>query len=359
VNDGVDGRTAPVAPPGLDLPRLDRHLQASVIAHRLGPLRSAVLMTGGRSNLTYELSDGRHTLVLRRQPLGHVLPTAHDMEREYRVLSALAQTDVPVPRPLLFCGDRSVVGSPFYVMERVDGDILRTPEDSSKLTPEQADACSRLMMEGLVAIHQVNPVRCGLGGLGHPAGYMARQLRRWSDQWRLAKTRDIDGVDVLFGRLAGVVPQSTRGTLVHGDLRIDNAVLGLGRQTSMRALLDWEMATLGDPLADLAMLMMYWSPSDAPPVIEVQRVTAHPGFWSAERLAEEYAAQSGNPLHDMDVYVVFAHLKLAIIAETVHARYLAGETVGEGFEAIGATVPLLVDRAREIAGSSRLSALRA
>jgi aminoglycoside phosphotransferase (APT) family kinase protein len=351
-----EGRVAGV--PGIDVPGLRRFLSSSVIAHRFGPLESVTLMTGGRSNLTYELSDGKQTVVLRRQPLGHVLPTAHDMEREYRVLSALVSTTVPVPRPLLYCGDRSVIGSPFYLMERVTGEIMRTAEDSSRLSAAEADACSRLMAEALAAVHMVNPVRCGLGSLGHPDGYMARQLRRWSDQWRLAQTRDLPEVALLFERLGRVVPQWTRGTLVHGDLRIDNAVITLARGPRIRALLDWEMATLGDPLADLAMLMMYWCPSDVAPIIDVQAVTAHPGFWSAEQLAEEYARLSGNPLHDMDVYVVFAHLKLAIIVESVHARYLAGETVGDGFERIGPTVPMLVDRARDIASRSRLSGLR-
>jgi aminoglycoside phosphotransferase (APT) family kinase protein len=341
------------------VPRLAAYIANSAIAHRFGPLQTGTLMVGGRSNLTYEISDGNQRAVLRRQPLGHVLPTAHDMEREYRVLSALQSTDVPVPRPLLFCADPSVIGSPFYIMERVDGDILHTEEDSQRLTPEQTGDCSRLMAAALVSVHRVNPVRCGLGSLGHPDGYMARQLRRWIGQWRLAKTRDIPAIDRLFERLGRVVPQSTRGTLVHGDMRIDNAVMTLSPDSAeLRALLDWEMSTLGDPLADLAMLMMYWCPSDVPPVIDVQRVTAAPGFWSAEHLAEEYARLSGNPLHDMDFYIVFAHLKLAIIAESVHARFLAGETVGDGYSAIGPTVPVLVERACDLAQRSRLSALR-
>jgi aminoglycoside phosphotransferase (APT) family kinase protein len=331
-----------------------RHLDPE----EFGVLQEVSLIDGGRSNLTYLLSDGGRELVLRRGPLGHVLPTAHDMGREHRVVSALAHTRVPVPRPLLYCDDAEVIGAPFYVMEKVEGSVLRTAEDSAQLTPEQAEVISRALVATLAAVHHVDPHGAGLGNLGRPKGYMARQLRRWGDQWQRSKTRELPQLDRLLVLLADTLPPTEKGTLVHGDYRIDNVVLQLGPVPRIGAVLDWEMATLGDPLADLGMLLLYWCPSDVAPVIDIQKVTQHEGFWSAERVAAEYQRASGTPLHDLDAYVVFAHLKLAIIVENIHARYLAGETVGDGYESVGATVVPLVDRATAIARASSIAGLR-
>lgn len=345
-------------PPGMHLDALRAYLRRHLRDADFGVLCEVSLIDGGRSNLTYLLDDGERRLVLRRGPLGHVLPTAHDMAREHRVVNALSNTAVPVPRPLLFCDDPAVIGAPFYVMERVDGTVLRTARESAGLTIAQADACSRALVETLAAIHHVDVAAAGLGNLGRPDGYMARQLRRWADQWQRSRTRDLPELDRLLAVLARVIPPMERATLVHGDYRVDNVIFQLDRGPRIGAVLDWEMATLGDPLADLGMLLLYWCPGDVPPVIDIQRVTEHGGFWTAEQVAAEYQRVSGTPLHDLDAYVVFAHLKLAIIVEGIHARFLAGETVGEGYESVGATVAPLVDRALAIARASSIPGLR-
>jgi aminoglycoside phosphotransferase (APT) family kinase protein len=353
----ADDEAPPDEPPGVKFDSLRAYLALHLPADVFGPLQHVSLIDGGRSNLTYRLDDGERCLVLRRGPLGHVLPTAHDMAREHRVISGLAGTAVPVPRARLFCSDTSVIGAPFYVMDYVDGTILRTASDTAALTFEQADECSRALVETLVAIHGADRGAAGLGDLGRATGYMARQVRRWADQWQRAKTRELPDLDRLLTLLGRIIPPAERSTLVHGDYRLDNVIFVLDQRPRVAAVLDWEMATVGDPLADLGMLLLYWRPSDAPPVIEIQAVTGHPGFWSAERVAEEYERASGTRVHDLDAYVVFAHLKLAIIVEGIHARYLAGETVGLGYESIGETVVPLVERAVEIAKKSRLRGL--
>jgi aminoglycoside phosphotransferase (APT) family kinase protein len=348
----------PGEPPGVHVSSLRAYLQRHLDDADFGTLHDVALIDGGRSNLTYMLSDGRRQLVLRRGPLGHVLPSAHDMGREFRVVSALAGTGVPVARPLLYCDDAAVIGAPFYVMERVDGTVLRSAAESAALNAEQAEACSRTLVETLVAIHKVDIHAAGLDDLGRARGYVTRQLRRWADQWLRSRTRDLPDIDRLLAVLADVLPPTGLGTLVHGDYRIDNVIFRLRGQPRIGAVLDWEMATLGDPLADLGMLLLYWCPDDVPPVIDIQKVTQHDGFWSADQVADEYARISGTPLHDLDAYVVFAHVKLAIIVEGIHARHLAGETVGDGYEALGATVQPLVERAMSIAAASRLPGLR-
>lgn len=308
--------------PGLDLPALERYLDA--------PLE-AELIAGGRSNLTYRLVSGARTWVLRRPPLGDRLPTAHDMTREYTVLRALADTAVPVPRVLALCEDEAVIGAPFYVMEHVDGRIVRRPADVFGDTR----ACSAELVDVLKALHAVDYEAVGLGSFGRPAGFMARQLRRWHEQLSRSRARAMPALDELGRRLAARVPGGGRAAIVHGDYRIDNVVLDA--DCRVRAVLDWEMATLGDPLADVGMLLMYWRrPGDAF-ASEVHAITAEPGFFSREEVAERYGVE----LREVAFYVAFAHFKLAVIVEGIHARALAGNTVGEGFEGIGEIGPAL------------------
>ncbi|MBX6357306.1 MAG: phosphotransferase family protein [Micromonosporaceae bacterium] len=323
-------------PPGLDLRRLAAylgvdHLTGSVIA-------------GGRSNLTYRVTDGQSRWVVRRPPLGHVLPTAHDMAREYRVISALRGTPVPVPKVVLYCADESVIGAPFYVMEEVPGVVLRSASDFARLPDGGGIHCGRVLVEVLLALHRIQPAAVGLGDFGRPEGYLARQVSRWYRQWERSATRELPSLEKLHARLASSVPESDRASIVHGDYRLDN-VLFDPTLTRIDAVLDWEMSTLGDPLADVGLLYTYTALAAEGLRPGGAALPASAGFPPAAQLMEWYAAGSGTSLERLAWYAAFGHYKLAVISEGIHARFLAGETVGDDFESIGAQVPQLVERA--------------
>ncbi|GAB2835346.1 phosphotransferase family protein [Actinocorallia aurea] len=335
--------------PGLDFPRLTRWLADAL--PESGELTGAELIAGGRSNLTYRLDFGDRSVALRRQPLGHVLPTAHDMAREHKVLSALAAAGgVPVPTPLALCTDKEVLGADFYVMEWVDGRILRVPEDARDVTPEQRAAVSDRLAEALAAIHTLDVDKAGLADFGRPEGYMARQLKRWGQQWERSKTRELPAYDTLVERLGAGLPDNPRSGLVHGDFRLDNALVRLEPEPAIAAVVDWEMSTLGDPLADVGLTLVYWAEADEAQLPVGSTITAEPGFPTRAQFTEKYAALTGFDVSDMDYYVAFGCFKLAVILEGIHARFVKGQTVGEGFDQIGAGVPVLLDRAHEVLG---------
>jgi aminoglycoside phosphotransferase (APT) family kinase protein len=344
-------------PEGVDLDALRAFFTDHVAGADDRPL-SAELIAGGRSNLTYGITDGVHEWVLRRPPLGHVLPTAHDMVREYRVITALGDTDVPVPRTYALCEDNNVNGAPFYVMERVHGRILRTGEDLATLTPGEAAACSRELVEVLARIHGVDYEAVGLGDFGHPDGFMERQLRRWGQQWERSKAEDLPAIDDLAQRLRRALPESGPPTIVHGDYRLDNTMLADDDAGRIAAVLDWEMSTLGDPLADVGLFLLYWGQSEAQIIATGQAIDEQAGFASRDEIVELYAKESGRPVDNLDFYVVFAFYKLAIIVEGIAARYRMGKTLGEGFEHMGEMVKSLVDEALEQANRSSIPALR-
>ena len=335
--------------PGLDFPQLSRWLEQAL--PDAGELTGATLIAGGRSNLTYRLDLSGRSVALRRQPLGHVLPTAHDMAREYRVLSALAGSGgVPVPRPLALCTDKSVLDADFYVMEWVDGRILRTVEDAADVTPEQAGELSQRLAEALAAIHTLDVKAAGLGDFGRPEGYMARQLKRWGQQWERSRTRELPAYDKLVTRLAEGLPEHSPASLVHGDFRLDNALVRLEPKPAIAAVVDWEMSTLGDPLADLGLTLVYWLEPGEEALPVGATVTAAPGFGTRAQFVEAYANLTGFDVDGLDYYVAFGCFKLAIILEGIHARFLQNATVGEGFDKIGEAVPLLIDRAHTVLG---------
>ncbi|WP_344457770.1 phosphotransferase family protein [Actinocorallia aurantiaca] len=335
--------------PGLDFPQLSRWLEQAL--PDAGELTGATLIAGGRSNLTYRLDLSGRSVALRRQPLGHVLPTAHDMAREYRVLSALAGSGgVPVPRPLALCTDKSVLGADFYLMEWVDGRILRTVEDAADVTPEQAGELSQRLAEALAAIHTLDVKAAGLSDFGRPEGYMARQLKRWGQQWERSKTRELPAYDKLVTRLAEGLPEHSPASLVHGDFRLDNALVRLEPKPEIAAVVDWEMSTLGDPLADLGLTLVYWLEPGEEALPVGATVTAAPGFGTRAQFVEAYANLTGFDVDGLDYYVAFGCFKLAIILEGIHARFLQNATVGEGFDKIGDAVPLLIDRAHTVLG---------
>jgi aminoglycoside phosphotransferase (APT) family kinase protein len=320
---------------GLDLPALERFLAAQ----RQGPLR-AELMHGGRSNLTYRLTDGRSTWVLRRPPLGRLTPSAHDMAREYRVVAALAGSDVPVAPAVALCEDPAVLGVPFAVVGHVDGVVLRSQDDLAALSDEEVDRCAFALVDVLARLHAVDPVAAGLAAFGRPEGYLSRQVRRWHDQWMRVRTRESPDVEILHARLAADCPAESGASIVHGDFRVDNAILDPADAGTVRALVDWEMATLGDPLADLALHLVYGDPA-FDPVLGGAAASTSPRMPAADRLVERYAAASGRDVDDLSFHLGLGYFKAAVIAEGIHARHRQGHTRGPGFESTGAAVPLL------------------
>ncbi|GAA2583048.1 MULTISPECIES: phosphotransferase family protein [Streptomyces] len=331
---------SPDHPPGLDLDRLRVLLDRERPGLVAGPL-SGRLIEGGRSNLTYAVSDGGARWVVRRPPLGHVLATAHDMRREHRVISALHPTAVPVPRPVLLCEDEEVLGAPFYVMEFVDGVPYRTSEQLAPLGPERTRAAVLNLVDTLVGLHAVDPVEVGLADFGRPEGFLDRQLRRWAKQLDASRDRDLAGIDELHATLGRELPRSPAPTVVHGDYRLDNVLIG-GEDDEIRAILDWEMSTLGDPLTDLGLLVMYSSPLGLPdsPVSTTAQAPGHP---APAELIERYAARSGRDVSAVAWYTAFAWFKLAVILEGIHYRYTLGQTVGRGFDRIGDLVPVFIE----------------
>jgi aminoglycoside phosphotransferase (APT) family kinase protein len=344
-------------PEGVDLEAL-RPWFASQVAGATGAPLHASLISGGRSNLTYAMGDGAHEWVLRRPPLGHVLPTAHDMAREYTVIRALADTAVPVPKAYAFCDDPTVNGAPFYVMSRVDGQILRTPDDMATLTNDEARRCSEALVDVLAAIHAVDYASVGLDDFGHPDGFLARQVRRWGEQWERSKVNEIPAIEELARRLRAALPESPPPTIVHGDYRLDNTMLAPDDPGRVVAGLDWEMSTLGDPLADLGLFLLYWGQADAQVIATGAGIDPDKGFLSRAEVVDRYAAATGTPLDSLEWYEAFAAYKLAIIVAGIHARYLMGKTLGEGFDSMGAMVARLAESALERANDSSIAALR-
>jgi aminoglycoside phosphotransferase (APT) family kinase protein len=351
----VDGMRNDITVPGIDdVQRLARWLDSVGVPG--GDLQGIELIAGGKSNLTYRLSlpPGSPDLVLRRPPLGHVLPTAHDMGREYRVISALHGTDVPVPEPLAHCEDADVIGAPFYLMRFVPGLVLRTQDDAKEITADQAGDISERLVDTLAAIHQVDVAAVGLDSFGRPDGYLARQLKRWQRQWELSVTRELPSFDQLVARLTERLPAEDAArpaTLVHGDFRPDNLLIEISPRARVNAVVDWEMSTLGDPLADLGLTLTYWADPGDTERLAIKLpgdVTARPGFLTGRQFAEGYARRTGRDISGIGYYVAFGCFKLAVVSEGIHARFLQHKTVGEGFEQTGESVPILVDRAHSL-----------
>lgn len=326
----ADGSAA--APEGVDRAGVEAWFAANVEGAE--PPLSFERIAGGHSNLTYRVSDaaaGRWAL--RRPPLGKRLGSAHDMAREHRVVAALGPTAVPVAPVVGLCEDEAVNGAPFYVMEFVEGPILRFKADAATF-PEEADrrAIGERVADTLVAIHAVDPDAVGLGDLGRKEDYVARQLRRWHGQWEKSKTRELAAIDAVHERLAARIPEQGPATIVHGDYRLDNMILTPGGEVA--AVVDWELCTLGDPLADVGLLMVYWSQPGDELIPLFEPATLEPGFPAREELRARYAERSGRDLSELDFFVALGYWKLAIILEGVYARYAAGQygKVDEGIQ---------------------------
>ena len=321
-------------PPGLRLEAVRTWLDRAGIGLDCSAPLSATLFPSGRSNVTYLVTDASGgAVVLRRPPLGNVMPTAHDMAREHRVLSGLARAGFPAPAALALCEDADVTGAPFLVMAYVPGRIVATAEEAASLTVAEREEVSGALIATLARLHSVDVEEAGLAELGRPHGYLPRQLSRWSKQWDLTKTRELPTMDRLAGQLASTLdglPADLPWSLVHGDYRLDNVILATDT-SDVQAVLDWEMSTLGDPLADLALSLVYWSEAGdrlRHRIPVAQNLTDADGFWSRGRQVEEYARVSGRSMDHLDVCTALACFKLAVITESIHARTLAGKQLG-------------------------------
>jgi aminoglycoside phosphotransferase (APT) family kinase protein len=337
------------SPPGLDLDALGRYL-APRVGGLAGTLRGEVI-AGGRSNLTYIVDDGERRFVVRRPPLAHVLPTAHDMAREYRVLSALRDTGIPVPHVIDLCEDDSVIGARFYVMEWVDGHVVRDalPAEFPD-TRESRRSMSAALIDTLLNLHAVDPGAVGLSDFGHPEGFLARQVRRWWQQWEASKTRELPSIEELRRLLDKTVPAASAAGIVHGDYRLDNVMYAPADPARIVAVIDWEMCTIGDPLCDVGLLCVYWADDDseaAARTLHGRAITVEDGFYKRADLLRDYAAGTQRDLASLDWYIALGAYKLAIIAEGITARFLMGMTVGEGFETMGESVPAIVESGLE------------
>jgi aminoglycoside phosphotransferase (APT) family kinase protein len=314
-------------PPGIDADAVTAWLGERV-DKLAAPLRFE-LITGGHSNLTFRVTDAEERRwVLRRPPLRQVLATAHDMSREHRIIAALADTAVPVPPLVGLCEDPAVNGAPFYVMGFVDGLILRDVTVAQQLGVAERAAAAESLIETLTAIHSVDVDAVGLGDLGRREDYLARQLKRWYGQFENSKLREIPVVDEVHAELVKRMPAQRESTIVHGDFRLDNCLVGPDGQ--VRAVLDWELCTLGDPLADVGLMIVYM-----PDAAEAERrgmpsATALDGFPSHQGLLDRYAEVSGRDLSDIGYYVAFGYWKLACIMEGVYARYVGGAMGNQG-----------------------------
>lgn len=288
------------------------------------PPFTAEVIAGGHSNLTFKLTDARGTkYVLRRPPLSHTLASAHDMGREHRIIHALRNTDVPVAPALAMCDDPAVNGAPFYVMGFVDGHVIRDATIAERVLTEQARrTASESLIDTMAAIHAVNLENVGLADLARHEGYIARQLKRWYGQFNAQKTRDLPLLDQVHDALAQRIPEQGPATIVHGDYRLDNCIVN--DDGRIAAVLDWEICTLGDPLADLGLLMAYYTGPDDESSAWQAQANRVKGFLNRADLVERYARITKRDVSQLDFYTAFAFWKLACIIEGVYARYLGG-----------------------------------
>lgn len=337
----------------LDTASVARHL-AEAGLELAGPL-SAQLITTGRSNLTYRLTDGAAEWILRRPPLGHVLATAHDMGREFTVLRALAGTAVPVPRAIHLCEDQSVIGAQFLLMEYVTGPVLSSAAAAAALSAKQAGDCATALVAVLATLHSLDPGQTRLGGLGKGEAYLARQVRRWRQQWQDSTLTPVPAFDRLAGLVDANLPDDSAVRIVHGDYRLGNVILDPANPGRIAAVIDWEMATLGDPLADLGLLLAYWHPASSKVTAGGFVAGANPGFPDADQVAASYLACSGLKPSDLAFYRVFGFFKLAAIAQTIVARYRLGAAVGAELTGVADAVGELIEAGLQAASHSCLT----
>jgi len=321
-------------PPGLRITSLADWMQSNIVGFNASGTLQATLLAGGRSNISYKLTDASgSSWVLRRPPLGHIMPSAHDMGREFRVLSGLNSVSFPTPATRGYCEDESVIGAKFMMMDFIDGRVIESAQTASSLSETQASEISQEIVDTLARLHAVDPAAAGLDQLGKPVGYLQRQVKRWGEQWQITKTRELPEIETLHAWLEmaiAKVPESLSTSIVHGDYRIDNVILA-SQKSDIVAVLDWEMSTLGDPISDLAISLVYWSQATDTlrkkiPVAE--DVTSGLGFWSRQEVLDRYVSQTGLDISHLDECVALACFKLAVIMESIHHRNLSGQQLG-------------------------------
>ncbi len=298
----------------------------------------AELVSGGKSNLTFTLRSSAGELILRRPPTGELLPSAHDMGRESRVQAALADTAVPTAA-IVLADDGDLLGFPFYVMEKIPGHVVRgdLPVGYAS-TPAERHAIGEGFVDTLAALHAVDFEAVGLADYGRPEGFMARQVRRWTGQWEAARFEPVAEIEELGARLAATVPTQQRTAIVHGDYRLDNVVLHPATPGRISAVLDWELSTLGNPLTDLGLLLLFWRDAGEPELSLIPGVSHLPGFPTRAQMLARYAKTADVDLSDMDWYLAFAHFKFAVIAQGVAARSRAGAMGGQDFGDLDAEI---------------------
>jgi aminoglycoside phosphotransferase (APT) family kinase protein len=327
-----------------------------LIGTSVGPIRVSQF-GGGFSNLTYRVSVGEHTMVLRRPPRGVPRGVAHDMGREYRLLAALHPAGVPVPRALAFCDDDTVLGAPFYLMEFVDGVILRqAPPDGVRFDAHVASALAHAFVRQLVALHALDVDAIGLADLGRADGYVARQVGGWTKRWQASRTTEVRVMDDVAAWLAAHQPTECGTALLHNDFKYDNLVLDPADLTRVRAILDWEMATIGCPLMDLGTSLAYWVEASDPPLLRALGlgITAAPGSLSRSELVRAYEVASGREVADPVFYYVYGLFKLAVVAQQIYARHVRGLTSDPRFSQLDAAVLLLAQLAANAIDAQQL-----
>lgn len=340
----------------LPLPALKNYLLDKLPELKLTGEIEVSQFPSGYSNLTYLLKIGDRELVLRRPPFGSKVKTAHDMGREWRIFSALAPVYAKVPKPLIFCEDESVIGAKFYVMERLKGVILRRSNPGLVITPEQASRLSESFIRNLAELHSLDYEKIGLGNLGKPEGYMERQVNGWAERYFGSQTDEIPEIPRVIDWLKKNRPPSPPPTLVHGDYKYDNLVLDPADLTRIIGVLDWEMATIGDPLSDVGIALGYWVNPDDPETLKAASFgpTHIPGSYTRRKLADRYAELTGRDLSNINFYVIFAEFKIAVIVQQIYYRYVKGHTRDERFKPLILMVALLARTAEEMVNKGRI-----
>jgi aminoglycoside phosphotransferase (APT) family kinase protein len=343
----IDG-TAPVRS-GEELP-IDR-LEACVRQHfpdAAGSL-SVEQFPHGHSNLTYLLRLGDREMVMRRPPFGNQVKSAHDMGREYRVLSKLSAVYPPAPRPYFYCEDEAVIGAPFYVMERRKGIVLRRPSagGSPPIAPEGARRMGLALVDNLARLHMLDYKAAGLGDLGKPEGYVGRQVTGWINRWGAARTEDVPSVERLATWLPENMPGEAGAALIHNDYKFDNVLLDPNDLTHIVAVLDWEMSTVGDPLMDLGSTLGYWVEATDPPIFQPVATGPSniPGSLTRSEVVDRYAQTTGRPVPDLRFYYCFGLYKMAVILQQIYARFVRGHTKDQRFARMNQLVAALGQQA--------------
>ena len=341
--------------PGLDLDVLTTYLKQHAPALAESPI-TAELIVGGKSNLTYMMQTSAGRMVLRRPPMGHVLATAHDMSREYKVLTAFEGTKVPVPHCELICEDDSVLGAPFYIMRAVEGDAIKQAAELEKRGPERTRTIVNRLIDTMADIHTTDPASIGLDQFGKAEGFVLRQIKRWTKQLESSKSRELPGLEKHIENLLEACPSDTGHGIVHGDYRLDNVLVDQNDQIT--AVLDWEMAALGAPTCDLAMMIAYGDRTKAmtgDAANSVTNVSLANGYPSSDEIVARYEERTGEKTRHFDFYLAFSFFKQVGILEGIYYRYQAGQTVGPGYDSIGDMVPVLLEKSKEALARSKES----